>query len=86
MASFFFPILRAKSGRIAVREHRVEITKSGLELHPWERSCGVGQWPWGNTPGNHCFNNILVLFFFNMQDERRSTVFSSCHMKPPNKE
>lgn len=63
MASFFFPILRAKSGRIAVREHRVEITKSGLELHPWERSCGVGQWPWGNTPGNHCFNNILVGVF-----------------------
>lgn len=63
----FFPIRRANPRGLCVREHWVEITKSGLELHSRERHCDVGQWPRGNTPGNQCLNTILV--------------FNSCKMK-----
>lgn len=54
-------VLRANSGSNSVREHWFEIFKSGLELHPWERSCDISQWPWGNIPSNPYFDAYIFI-------------------------
>lgn len=55
-----FSIIRAKPGGFFVGEHRVEITKSGLELHSRERGCDAGKWPRGNTCRNQCLKTVFV--------------------------
>lgn len=58
-------VLRANSGSNSVREHWFEICKSGLELHPWERSCDISQWPRGNIP----YFDAYIFITLRIQDE-----------------
>lgn len=54
-------VLRANSGSNSVREHWFEICKSGVELHPWERSCDISQWPRGNVSRNPYFDAYIFI-------------------------